>query len=144
MKIINSWRFHFSKQKRSTIGQGIWNLFSYYLFPKKHFLTQLSTVERKVVSNHLSKMNLMIPFLPKLIWTLSIVWFNCLGSLRDFLSPLYIENKVSYLTTFATIFFRLIFSKAPQRTPNSTTIVLKQIHRPSMDDIHRWYLETKS
>ena len=30
------------------------------------FLTQLSKSERKVFSNHLSKVNLMIPFLPKL------------------------------------------------------------------------------
>ena len=104
LKIINSWRFHFSKQKRRTIGQATWNLLFYYLFPKD-FLTQLSTVERKVVSNHLFKMNLMIPFWPKLIWTLSIVCLiNCV-SLRDYFSPLYIDNKVSSRTTFATIFF---------------------------------------
>ena len=30
------------------------------------FLTQLSKSERKVFSNHLSKVNLMIPLLPKL------------------------------------------------------------------------------
>ena len=42
LKIIKSWRFQFSKQKRSTIGQEIWALFSYYLFQEKNFLTELS------------------------------------------------------------------------------------------------------
>ena len=32
LKIIKSWRFYISKQKRSTIGQAIWTLFSCYLF----------------------------------------------------------------------------------------------------------------
>ena len=41
LKIINSWRFFFLKQKRSTIGQAIWNLFSYYLFPKKRFFNSV-------------------------------------------------------------------------------------------------------
>ena len=42
LKMIKSWRFHFSKQKQSIIGQEIWALFSYYLFQKKNFLTELS------------------------------------------------------------------------------------------------------
>ena len=72
LKIIKSWRFHFSKQKRSKIGQEIWALFSYYLFHEKRLFdwTQLSTIERWVSTNHLSKVNLMIPSLPKLTWTL--------------------------------------------------------------------------
>ena len=37
--------------------------------------TQLSTIEGKVVSNHLSKVNLMILFLPKLARTLPITFF---------------------------------------------------------------------
>ena len=72
LKMIKSWRFHFSKQKQSTIGEEIWALFSYYLFQKKKLFdwTQLSTIERWVTTNHLSKVNLMIPSLPKLTWTL--------------------------------------------------------------------------
>ena len=72
LKMIKSWRFHFSKQKQSTISQEIWALFSYYLFQKKKLFdwTQLSTIERWVTTNHLSKVNLMIPSLPKLTWTL--------------------------------------------------------------------------
>ena len=37
LKMINSWRFHFSKQKRSAIGQAVWTLFSYYLVKKYIF-----------------------------------------------------------------------------------------------------------
>ena len=72
LKMIKSWRFHFSKQKQSTIGEEIWALFSYYLFQKKKLFdwTQLSTIERWVTTNHLSKVNLMIPSMPKLTWTL--------------------------------------------------------------------------
>ena len=72
LKIIKSWRFHFSKQKRSTIGQAIWTLFSCYLFQITFISTQLSTIKWRVVSNHLSKVTHMIPSLPKLTWTLSI------------------------------------------------------------------------
>ena len=72
LKIIKSWRFHFSKQKRRTIGQAIWTLFSCYLFQITFISTQLSTIKWRVVSNHLSKVTHMIPSLPKLTWTLSI------------------------------------------------------------------------
>ena len=61
LKIIKSWRLHFSKQKISTIGQAIWTSFSYYLFRKNIFF--------------LLKVNLMIALLPKLTWTLSISSF---------------------------------------------------------------------
>ena len=40
LKIIKSWRFHFSEQKKSTIGQVIWSLLSNYLFPKKYILSE--------------------------------------------------------------------------------------------------------
>ena len=40
LKIIKSWRLHFSKQKISTIGQAIWTLFSYYLFRKNIFFDE--------------------------------------------------------------------------------------------------------
>ena len=72
LKIIKSWRFYFSKQKRSTIGQAIWTLFSCYLFQITFVSTQLSKIKWKVVSNHLSKVTHMIPSLPKLTWTISI------------------------------------------------------------------------
>ena len=75
-------------------------------------------------------------------------------SLRDHFSPLYKENKVSSRTTFATIYFPFNLFQGtakPQNRrgkvetkQNSTTIELKQIQRPSMDGIHRWYLKTKS
>ena len=103
LKMINSWRFHFSKQKRSAIGQAVWTLFSYYLVKKIYFLTKLSYQQLSeefspiIYSNHLSKVNLMIPSLRKLTWTLSI-FFSC--SLKYYSSPRYIQNK-----TFGTFFF---------------------------------------
>ena len=68
LKIIKSWRFHFSEQKKSTIGQVIWSLLSNYLFPKNIFWAKRSI-------ESLSKVNLMIPFFPKPIWKLSIGFF---------------------------------------------------------------------
>ena len=72
LKIIKSWRFYLSKQKRRTIGQAIWTLFSCYLFQITFISTQLSTIKWRVISNQLSKVTHMIPSLPKLTWTLSI------------------------------------------------------------------------
>ena len=67
LKIIKSWRFHFSKKKRSTIGQAIWSLFSFYLFQKKCFLTELSYQQ---LTEELSP--IIYLSLSKLTWTLSI------------------------------------------------------------------------
>ena len=110
LKIIKSWRFHFSKQKRRTIGQAIWTLFSCHLFQITFISTQLSTIEWRVVSNHLSKVTHMIPSLPKLTWTLSVLSY----SLKDYSSHLHIQNKASPRTTFGTFFFHLISFNAPQ------------------------------
>ena len=75
LKIIKSWRFHFSKKKRSTIGQAIWSLFSFYLFQKKCFLTELSYQQ---LTEELSP--IIYLSLSKLTWTLSIsfliVWMT--------------------------------------------------------------------
>ena len=100
LKIINSWRLHFSKQKISTIGQAIWTSFSYYLFRKNIFWLNPKNTERKVVSNHLSKVKLMIPLLPKLSWTPSISsFFDVEVRLNDYSSPLHMQNKTSSRTT---------------------------------------------
>ena len=100
LKIIKSWRLHLSKQKISTIGQEIWTSFSYYLFRKNIFWLNPKNTERNVVSNHLSKVKLMIPLLPKLSWTLSISsFFDVEVSLNDYSSPLHMQNKTSSRTT---------------------------------------------
>ena len=134
-KIIKSWMFHFSKQKRITIGQAIWTLFFYYLFPKNIFDgTQLSTIERKVVSNHLSKVKLMIQCLHE---RYQLLFFNVDESLRDYSSPLNIQNKANSHTTFG----KRKTSKPSRKVEpkyNSTIIVFKQIHRPSLDGKQRW------
>ena len=79
LKMIKSWRFHFSMQKRSASSEN----FILLLFSQKNIFfdwTQLSTIERRVVSNHLSKVNLMIPSLRKLTWTLSIFFLVVLNT----------------------------------------------------------------
>ena len=112
-KIIKSWIFHFSKQKRITIGQAIWTLFLYYLFPKNIFDgTQLSTIERKVVSNHLSKVNSWFSVYMNAI---NCFFLNVDESLRDYSSPLNIQNKANSRTTFGKrFFFHMIPFKALQ------------------------------
>ena len=105
LKIIKSWRLHFSKQKISTIDQAIWTLFSYYLFRKNIFWLNPKNTGRKVVSNHLSKVKLMIPLLPKLSWTLSISsFFDVEVRLNDYSSPLHMQNKTSSRTTLVQFF----------------------------------------
>ena len=99
LKIIKSWRFHFSEQKKSTIGQVIWTLLSNYLFPKNIFWAKRSI-------ESLSKVNLMIPFLPKPIWKLSIVFFNVGASFKDYSNPLNIHNKAISHIKFSAIFFK--------------------------------------
>ena len=102
LKMIKSWRFHFSKQKRSAIVQAVWTLFSYYLVKKYIFW-------RNSVINNWAKscLQLFIPIIyPK--WT---SWFRPCGNLHErsqffscslkyYSSPLYMQNK-----TFDTIFF---------------------------------------
>ena len=134
-KIIKSWIFHFSKQKRITIGQAIWTLFFYYLFPKNIFDgTQLSTIERKVVSNHLSKVKSWFSVYMNAI---NCFFLNVDESLRDYSSPLNIQNKANSHTTFG----KRKTSKPSRKVEpkhNSTIIVFKQIHRPSLDGKQRW------
>ena len=137
-EIIKSWIFHFSKQKRITIGQAIRTLFFYYLFPKNIFdWTQLSTTEKKVVSNHLSKVKLMIQCLHE---RYQLLFLSVDESLRDYSSPLNIQNKANSRTTFGKQVFFFIWSLSRHSKPlrkvepkyNSTIIVFKQIHRPSL------------
>ena len=136
LKIIKSWRLHFSKQKISTIGQAIWTSFSYYLFRKNIFFwLNPKNIQRKVVSNHLSKVNLMITLLPKLTWTLSISpFFYVEVSLKYYSSPLNMQNKTSSRTTLLRSFFiwslwRHRETSKPLRKVelkcNSTIVVLK-------------------
>ena len=121
LKIIKSWRFHFSKQKRRTIGQAIWTLFSCYLFQITFISTQLSTIEWRVVSNHLSKVTHMIPSLPKLTWTLSIsfslfiVWKTTPAICTYRIKPVPARH-------LAHFFFHLISFNAPQNLKTPTII----------------------
>ena len=48
LKIIKSWIFHFSKQKRSTTGQAIWFMLSIVLFFFKHINRESHWYTRKV------------------------------------------------------------------------------------------------
>lgn len=98
LKIIKSWRFHFSKQKRSTIGQAIWTLLSNYLFPKNIFWLNL-------VINNWAKRS--IESLSKPIWKLSIGFFNVGASLKDYSNPLNIHNKAISHIKFSAIFFKI-------------------------------------
>ena len=112
LKMIKSWRFHFSKQKRSAIGQAVWTLFSYYLVKKIYFLTELSYQQLSeelsliIYSNHLSKVNLMIPSLRKLTWTLSIFFLVVLNT-----TPALCTYRIKHLAQF---FFHLISFKELQ------------------------------
>ena len=61
------------------------------IIPKKFFpLTELSTIGRNVVSNHLSKVNLMIHAINHFFIYFFFMVDICL---KDYSSPLYIENK---------------------------------------------------
>ena len=100
LKMIKSWRFHFSKQKRSAIGQAVWTLFSYYLV-KIYFLTELSYQQLSeelppiIYSNHLSKVNLMIPSMQKLTWTLSIFFLVVWNT-----TPAFCTYRIKHLAQF--------------------------------------------
>ena len=122
LKIIKSWRFYLSKQKRSTIGQAIWTLFSCYLFQITFISTQLSTIKWRVVSNHLSKVTHMIPSLPKLTWTLSIS-FLIVWKTTPAICPYRIKQVPA--PHLAHFFFHLISFNATQnlKTPITITIV---------------------
>ena len=145
-KIIKSWIFHFSKQKRITIGQAIWTLFFYYLFPKS-FLTELNyqQLREKLSRIIYPKWNSWFSVYMNAI---NCFFLNVDGSLRDYSSPLNIQNKANSRTTFGRrFFFHMIPFKALQNLKplkkvepkyNSTIIVFKQIHRPSLDGKQRW------
>ena len=96
----------------------IWTLFSHYLFPKSIF--ELNSVIKNreksflEVFSKFSQVNLMIPFLPKLTWTLSIAFLNVYVSLEDHSSPLHVQNEASPRSKFSPYFFLLISFKAPQ------------------------------
>ena len=102
LKMIKSWRFHFSKQKRSAI----------LLFSQKiYFLTKLSYQQLSeelspiIYSNHLSKVAHDSVLAETYMNALN--FFSC--SLKYYSSPLYIQNK-----TFGTFFFLLISFKELQ------------------------------
>ena len=116
LKIIESWIFHFSKQKRSTTGQQIWTLFSWYLFPKNYFWLNS-------VINNWGK-----SCLDSFIWSephdsvLAETYMNAINCfflnvdicLTDYSSTLYIQNKKSSRSRFGLIFL-LIFIWSPSR-----------------------------
>ena len=102
-KIIKSWIFHFSKQKRITIGQAIWTLFFYYLFPKS-FLTELNyqQLREKLSRIIYPKWNSWFSVYMNAI---NCFFLNVDESLRDYSSPLNIQNKANSRTTFGEGFF---------------------------------------
>ena len=134
-KIIESWIFHFSKQKRITIGQAIWTLFFYYLFPKS-FLTELNyqQLREKLSRIIYPKWNSWFSVYMNAI---NCFFLNVDESLRDYSSPLNIQNKANSHTTFGK---RKTSTPSRKVEPkhNSTIIVFKQIHRPSLDGKQRW------
>ena len=69
LKIIKSWRLHFSKQKISTIGQAIWTSFSYYLFRKNIFFDWTPKIFREKLSRIIY---------PKRTW-----WLFCCRNLHE-------------------------------------------------------------
>ena len=48
----------------------------------------------------------MIPFLPKPIWKLSIVFFNVGASFKDYFNPLNMHNKAISHIKFSAIFLK--------------------------------------
>ena len=129
LKMIKSWRFHFSKQKRSAIGQTVWTLFSYYLVKKYIFLTELSYQQLSeelspiIYSNHLSKVNLMIPSLRKLTWTLSIFFLVVLNTTLALCT-----YRIKHLAHF---FFHLISFKELQNLKTAEGKLNQRRIRPS-------------
>ena len=103
-------------------------------FKKKNFFysTQLSKLERKVVSNHLLKVNLIIPFLPKLTSTRSVALLNVDFSLNDYSNPLNIQTKANSSTTFSIIFF--IWSISRHR---KTSKLSREVRTKAEFDHHR-------
>ena len=98
LKMIKSWRFHFSKQKRSASSLN----FILVLFSQKiYFLTELSYQQLSgelspiIYSNHLSKVNLMIPSMRKLTWTLSIFFLVVLNT-----TPALCTYRIKHLAQF--------------------------------------------
>ena len=103
-KIIKSWIFHFSKQKRISIGQAIWSLFFYYLFPKNIWEKLSRIIYPKWNSWFSVYMN-----------AINCFFLNVDESLRDYSSPLNIQNKANSRTTFGRrFFFHMIPFKALQ------------------------------
>ena len=98
LKMIKSWRFHFSKQKRSAIGQAVWTLFSYYLVKK--YIFWLNSVINNWAKSCLQSFIQSEPndSVHAETYMNALNFFSC--SLKYYSSPLYIQNK-----TFDTIFF---------------------------------------
>ena len=99
LKIIKSWRFHFSKQKRSAIGQAVWTLFSYYLVKK--YIFWLNSVINNWAKSCLQSFipiiypNLMIPSMQKLTWTLSIFFLVVWNT-----TPAFCTYRIKHLAQF--------------------------------------------
>ena len=113
LKMIKSWIFHFSKMKRSTIGQAIWTLFFYYLFPK-NILTELNyqQLREKLSRIIFPKWN---SWFSAYMNAINCFFLNVDESLRDYSSPLNIQNKANSRTTFGKgFFFHMIPFKALQ------------------------------
>ena len=93
----------------------------------------------------------MIALLPKLTWTLSISsFFYVEVSLKEYSSPLNMQNKTSSRTTLLQSFFiwslwRHRETSKPLRKVelkcNSTIVVLKTNTQAFLDNSQRWYSE---
>ena len=145
LKIIKSWRFHFSKKKRSTISQAIWTLFSNYLFLKNIFWLHSVINNSEKSCLEYPKWTAWFRSCPNLHERYQLLFFlNVDVSLRDYSSPLHKNNKVNFRTTFGTIlFFHLISFKAPQNletVEESRTKVEFDHHRvkTSTQAFHGW------
>ena len=104
LKIINSWRFLFSKQKRSTIGQ--FEIYSLTIYSQKNiFWLSYQQLREKLFRIIYPKRASCFSSSRNLYERYQLFVLIVYGSLRDYFSPLYIENKVSSCSTFATIFF---------------------------------------
>ena len=116
LKIIESWIFRFSKQKRSTTGQEIWTLLSWYLLPKNYFW--LNSVINNWGKSCLDSFIQSEPHDSVLAETymnaINCFFLNVDICLTDYSSTLHTQNKKSSRSRFGLIFL-LIFIWSPSR-----------------------------
>ena len=106
LKIIKSWRLHFSKQKISTIGQAIWTLFSYYLFRKNIFFDEPQKyLEKSCLESFIQSEPNDCFVAEAYMNAINFFFFYVEVSLKYYSSPLNMQNKTSSRTTLLQSFF---------------------------------------